>query len=67
MGILWECMPLFIGSYLTLYVGNAPKYAIDDFLELKYQTYYGILYMPSFVINLLSGFVFKPLLVDLSG
>ncbi|MCI9369313.1 MAG: hypothetical protein HFH65_03125 [Lachnospiraceae bacterium] len=67
MGILWECMPLFIGSYLTLYVGNAPKYAIDDFLELKYQTYYGILYMPSFVINLLSGFVFKPLLVDLSA
>lgn len=66
-GIMMECMPLFVGSYLSLYVGNAPRYAIDEYMELRYQTYYGILYMPSSVINLLSGFVFKPLLVDLSN
>ncbi len=66
-GIMIECLPLFVGSYLALYVGNAPRYAIDEYMELRYQTYYGILYMPSSVINLLSGFVFKPLLVDLSN
>lgn len=65
--ICLECLPLFIGSYLILYVGNAPKYAIDKYMEARYQTYYGIIYLPSFVINLLSGFVFKPLLTDLSN
>ena len=64
--ILFECLPLFIGSYLILYVGNAPKYAIDQYMSESYQTYYAILFMPSFVINLLSGFVFKPLLTDMS-
>lgn len=64
--ILVECLPLFIGSYLILYVGNAPKYAIDQYMSESYQTYYAILFMPSFVINLLSGFVFKPLLTDMS-
>lgn len=65
-GIFEECFALFIGSYLLLYVGNAPKYAIDQFMEIQYQTYYGILYTPSFIINLFSGFVFKPLLNDMA-
>lgn len=65
-GIFGECFSLFVGSYLLLYVGNAPKYAIDQFMEIQYQTYYGILYTPSFVINLFSGFVFKPLLNDMA-
>lgn len=65
-GIFGACFALFVGSYLLLYVGNAPKYAIDKFMEARYQTYYGILYTPSFVINLFSGFVFKPLLSDMA-
>lgn len=64
--IFTECLPLFIGSYMSLYVGNAPKYAIDKYMETKCQTYYGILYMPSFVINLFCGFVFKPMLDELA-
>jgi CDP-diglyceride synthetase len=35
-------------------------------MEAQYQTYYGILYTLSFVINLFSGFVFKPLLGDMA-
>lgn len=66
IGIFTACLPLFIGSYMSLYVGNAPKYAIDKYMEPKYQTYYGILYMPSFVINLFCGFVFKPMLDELA-
>lgn len=61
-----DCLPMFMGSYLTLYIGNAPKYAIDKYMEIQYQTYYGILYMPSFVINLFSGFVFKPMINDIA-
>lgn len=65
-GIFVACFPLFLGSYLMLYIGNSPKYAIDTYMTSEYQTYYGILYMPSFIINLLSGFIFKPLLTDMS-
>lgn len=65
-GICVECFSLFAGSYLLIYIGNAPKYAIDQFMEAQYQTYYGILYTLSFVINLFSGFVFKPLLGDMA-
>lgn len=65
-GIFRECFSLFLGSYLLLYIGNAPKYAIDQFMEVQYQAYYGILYIPSYIINLFSGFVFKPLLNDLA-
>lgn len=60
------CFPLFLGSYLALYMGNAPKYAIDEFLSPEYQTYYNILFMPSFVVNLFSGFAFRPLLTPLA-
>ena len=65
-GICVECFSLFAGSYLLIYIGNAPKYAIDQFMEAQYQTYYGILYTLSFVINLFSGFVFKPLLGEMA-
>lgn len=60
------CFPLFIGSYLTLYLGNAPKYAIDRYMSSEYQTYFGILFLPSFVINLFSGFIFRPVLTSLA-
>lgn len=65
-GIFSSCFPMFVGTYLMLYVGNAPKYAIDKYMEIQYQAYYGILYMPSFVINLFSGFVFKPMINDMA-
>lgn len=61
-----ECTPLFASSFLSLYIYNAPKYAIDNYLTSDIQTYYGILFMPTFVINLFSEFAFKPLLTSLT-
>lgn len=65
--ITTECFPLFLALFLMMYLINAPKYAIDRKLTADYQTYYNILYMPAQVINLLSAFVFKPLLSDLAN
>lgn len=65
--ILGSCFPVFLGAYLALYMGNAPKYAIDEFLAPEYQTYYNILFMPSFVVNLFSGFIFRPQLVPMAN
>ena len=31
--LLIECLPLFIAAYLVMYIGNAPKYAIDKVMS----------------------------------
>lgn len=61
-----DCFPLFVGTFLSLYIYNAPKYAIDKYMSAEFQTYYGIIFMPAFVINLFSEFIFKPLLTTLA-
>lgn len=48
------------------YLNNAPKYAINTYYDETVQNSYNILFMPAFVINLLSLFVFRPLLTDLA-
>lgn len=60
------CLPLFIGSYLALYMENSPKYAIDMYLTEADQAYYGMLAMTAFVVNLFSGFAFRPMLTPLA-
>lgn len=64
--LLIVCLPLCIGSYLSLYIGNAPKYAIDRYMGNVEQSYYGILFMPSYVINLFSGYILRPTVTDLA-
>ena len=61
-----ECFPLFMGSFLLLYVGNAPKYAIDAVMNDTAQACYNFIFMPVFVIGLLANFVFNPILVKLA-
>lgn len=61
-----ECLPLFLGSFLLLYVGNAPKYAIDAVLDDTAQACYNFIFMPVFVIGLFANFVFNPILVKLA-
>ena len=66
MLITRECLPLFAGNFLILYVGNAPKYAIDACLDDKAQACFNFIFMPVFVIGLLANFVFNPILVRLA-
>ncbi len=65
--LLKSCMPLFLGSFLSLYIYNAPKYAIDFIGSEAQITYYSIIFMPAFVINLFSEFAFKPLLTVIAS
>ena len=62
-----ECMPLFLGNFLLLYVGNAPKYAIDEFMDDTAQACFNFIFMPVFVIGLLANFIFNPILVELAN
>ena len=65
--LILECVPLFLATFLLLYIGNAPKYAIDAQLDDASQAYYGYISMPVLVINLLSSFIYNPFLPGLTS
>lgn len=60
------CFPLFVMLFLSIYISNAPKYAIDKCLSETEQAYYAIISMPVFTINLLSGIVYRPKLLHMA-
>ncbi len=64
--LLKICFPLFMSSFLSFYICNAPKYAIDHMLTDELQACYGFISMPVFVIELLNGFIFNPVLKKVS-
>lgn len=60
------CFPIFISTFLSLYLYNIPKYAIDKYMTEDIQTYYSILFMPSFIISLFSEIITKPMLTTIA-
>ena len=64
--LLKQCLSLFLVAFLTYYVTNAPKYAIDRFLSEDIQAYYGYISMPVFVVELLNCFLYQPQIVGLA-
>ncbi len=64
--LLIDCLPLCISAFLVLYMGNAPKYAIDSYMSSDAQAIYNYLFMPCYVICLFVSFVLQPLLVKMS-
>lgn len=64
--LLRQCFPLFAVSFLSFYVINAPKYAIDRYLSEDVQACYGFIAMPVFAIGLLNSFIYQPTLVQLA-
>lgn len=59
-GILKACFPLAAGFFLSQYIGNAPKYAIDVQMSDEAQACYGFISMPVFVIGLMSNILYSP-------
>lgn len=54
-------LPLAIGAYLTLYIGVAPRNAIDACLkDDAIQAIYNYLAMPVFVVQMMVTFIFNP-------
>ena len=64
--IFLECFPIFAGYFLLLYVGNAPKYAIDACMTDTDQAMYNFIFMPVFALGMLANFIFNPILVKLA-
>ena len=55
-----------MGTFLSFYIGNAPKYAIDAQLTDEVQACYGLISMQVFIIGLLNGFIYQPILTQLA-
>ncbi|MBE5924473.1 MAG: lipopolysaccharide biosynthesis protein [Lachnospiraceae bacterium] len=64
--LIKQSFALFISAFLTYYVTNAPKYAIDSYLSEDIQAYYGYISMPVFVVELLNCFLYQPQMVRLA-
>ena len=55
-------IPLAVSLFLMNIMTNLSKYVVNYFEGSTMQGYFNILFLPTMAINLLSGFVFKPLL-----
>lgn len=53
-------IPLVLTNYIKMYITNSPKYAIDAYLGNVEQAYFNVLFMPVFIISLLSDIIFRP-------
>lgn len=53
---------VFANSFAGIYVLNAPKYAIDTYLNEDIQAIFGYIMMPATVITLFTQFIFMPYL-----
>lgn len=65
--LIKECMPLGISAFTIMYVSNFPKYVIDAYLNNEIQACFNYIFMPVFVINLMTSFVFLPILTKVSA
>ncbi|MBR1684204.1 MAG: hypothetical protein IJ708_03635 [Clostridia bacterium] len=63
--LLAVTFPVFIGAILYNYLVNAPKLSIFRVLDAQTQAIFNILFMPIFVINILSQFIFRPMVAQM--
>lgn len=56
----------FILTFLSVYLINASRYAIDDLLANDIQTIYGIIIMPATFMGLMGQYIIQPVLTKLS-
>ena len=64
--ILKETLPIFIYSFLAMYVANICKYMLDYFDTEEAQNIFGIIFMPSTVIGLCSAYIVVPIITNLN-
>lgn len=57
--ILTSCFSVFAVSSLSIYLVNAPRYAIDQLMTDKAQGIYGMIMMPGTAVSLFTGFLIQ--------
>ena len=62
-----ETMLLFVSVFLDFYIFSAAKYAIDSHMDDVASGYFNVIFMPTSMINLVAGFVIRPVLTYLTN
>jgi O-antigen/teichoic acid export membrane protein len=65
--LLKTTIPVFLGLFLSIYLSNAPKYAIDGLMDNEAQAYYNFLSTPAYIITLLNSFIYNPIIYKASN
>ncbi len=65
--ILKDTLPIFIYSFLAMYVANSSKYILDYFDTAEAQNIFGIIFMPSTIIGLCSSYIVVPIITNLNN
>ena len=65
--LLWDSAPLAAELFLTFYLTNASKYAIDGMMNDAAQAMFNFISMPVFVVALLASTIFNPLIVEFTA
>lgn len=65
-GLMRECFPVCAANFLSFYLINEPKYAIDAAMDETAQACYNFIAMPVFVIQLLNMFLYQPMLIRMT-
>lgn len=60
--LILEGFPLFANSFLTAYIINASKYALEKYYDSEMMGIFSPLYMLTFVVNMFASFVLKPII-----
>ena len=66
MGIIRECWPLALSSFMSMVILNSAKIQVDRFYP-ELQGYWTALFMPASFVNLFGIFAFRPLLTTLTA
>lgn len=58
--ILKEAFPIFIFSFLSIYLANSQKYVLTYYAKESLQTIFGIIIMPATVLSLIGNYLIIP-------
>lgn len=61
-GLIWEAFPLFVNSFFSTYIINAPKYSLEKYYDSQVLGIFTVLYMMAFVVNMFASFILKPMI-----
>ena len=64
--LLKETLPVFLFTFLNIFLCNCQKYVIEYFLEDSFQTIFAVIVMPATFLSLCGPYILMPFLNDIS-
>ena len=65
--LLLKTCPLFLVAFFTFFLNNIAKYSLDLYYDLGLQACFGFITLPTFAVEMISGFIYQPRLAGTSS